>query len=73
MGVLCMHLAQELVKLELGEQQAWLLLHLNQLTQQTSDSVYLYNGAWCLHELPECRGTWLLLHGCLPNLGQSTP
>lgn len=67
-------LAQELEKLELGELWAWLPPHANQLTQQTRNSVvYLYNDAWCSHQLPEPRGAWLLLHGCLPDLGPSTP
>lgn len=35
-----MCLAQELEKLELKELQAWLLLHADQMTQQTSDTVH---------------------------------
>lgn len=34
-----MHLAQQLEKLELKKLGAWLLIHNNQMTQQTSDNV----------------------------------
>lgn len=63
-----MHLAQELEKLGLEELQTQLLLQGSQMTLAMCMS---YSHAWCPAPPSEHKGAWLLLHGCLPNFGQS--